>query len=247
MSARPNTSATWRDWAWSGGLHATLLGAVLISATWSRTNHPVTQTLDVDIHWAAEPAPAPLPHSEPAAPVPQALPTEPSRGPTRQATPTPTVSPQPTTEPSDKAMPSASTAPESATASAYTAAPSPDAAAAPATRSPSATHAAPEVVTADPAAERRWQAQLEALLARDKHYPMSARRARQEGVVLVEAHFSADGQLLRSAVHTASGFSVLDEAALAMVKRAADVTRAQLTPGRPAQLRIPITFHLEET
>ena len=107
--------------------------------------------------------------------------------------------------------------------------------------------AAPSAPAPDTGAERRWQAHLETLLARDKHYPVSARRARQEGVVLVEAHFTADGQLSRCAIHSSSGFTALDDAALAMVRRAADLARVHHAPGRLAQLRIPITFRLEES
>ncbi len=65
--------------------------------------------------------------------------------------------------------------------------------------------------------------------------------------MLVEAQFDDHGALLRCAIHASSGFRSLDEAALAMVRRAAEAVRADHAPGRVALLHIPITFQLEES
>ena len=77
-----------------------------------------------------------------------------------------------------------------------------------------------------------------------KHYPMQARRMRQQGVVTVEARFSADGELLRCDVASSSGFRSLDEAALKLVRAAAEALRAHHGPGELAELRIPIAYEL---
>jgi periplasmic protein TonB len=98
-----------------------------------------------------------------------------------------------------------------------------------------------------PADTSRWQAQLESMLRKHKQYPMVARRMRQEGIVTVEAHFSAHGELIRCMVIISSGFKSLDEAALALVRQTADLVRASDQPGRSAELRIPIAFELKES
>ncbi|GMV02999.1 MAG: TonB family protein [Burkholderiaceae bacterium] len=98
--------------------------------------------------------------------------------------------------------------------------------------------------TPDPGARRRWRSRLERLMREHKQYPMQARRMRQQGVVTVEARFSADGELLRCDVAGSSGFRSLDEAALTLVRTAAEALRAHHGPGELAELRIPIAYEL---
>ena len=89
-----------------------------------------------------------------------------------------------------------------------------------------------------------WRADLEALLASNKRYPRQARRMRQQGVVTVHARFAADGELLRCEVVASSGFRVLDEAALKLVRNAAEQLRSSRAPGRLAEVRVPIAYEL---
>lgn len=99
-------------------------------------------------------------------------------------------------------------------------------------------------VVPDPGARQRWRNDLERLMREHKHYPMQARRMRQQGVVTVEARFSADGELLRCDVAGSSGFRSLDAAALKLVRTAAEALRAHHGPGALAELRIPIAYEL---
>jgi len=103
---------------------------------------------------------------------------------------------------------------------------------------------APVAPSADPSAKQLWRRHLEQLMREHKRYPSQARRMRQQGVVLVAAKFSADGDLLRCDVADSSGFGSLDEAALQLVRTAAELLRAQRAPGALAELRIPIAYEL---
>jgi len=94
------------------------------------------------------------------------------------------------------------------------------------------------------ASPSRWRSELEALLLAHKRYPPQARRMGQQGVVTVQAQFAADGELLACAVAASSGFRALDEAALQLVRLAADRLRASSAPGNRAELRIPIFYEL---
>jgi protein TonB len=237
-----------QDWLVSAGLHALVLVLVLGSSALLSLSPPAepVHRLDLPLQWSE------IQPASPEAPQPPRPPVKPTAKPTQQPSPPAPQRPAP-------AVPEQAPVPQTLAPAAvpYAATPDavPQAAFAPTVTTPhtlsSATSttamAQPSTMAPDPATERRWQAQLEALLARDRHYPMQARRAGQEGTVTVEAHFAADGQLLRCAVQIGSGFRALDEAAVLMVRRAAEAARALINPGRSAQLRIPITFHLEES
>lgn len=224
----------WRDWGASLGVHALAVG-VLVALTLIAPARPLVQRLDMAVQWERPPETpplAPLPTPLPPPPVPTKVPPLPTPTPPTPTPPTatPTLAPAPESVAThaDTVVPAAPTPPQ------------PVAAAAPPAPPPVA--AAP-----DPGTERRWQALFESLLLRHKQYPISARRARQEGVVTIDALFDPDGALVRCAVLTGSGFSVLDEAALGIVQRAAAAARAQLAPGRKARLTVPVTFNLEES
>lgn len=96
----------------------------------------------------------------------------------------------------------------------------------------------------DPSAPDLWRADLEALLATHKRYPRQARRMGQQGVVTVHARFAADGELLRCEVAASSGFRALDEAALELVRLAAEQLRVNQAPGRLAEVHVPISYEL---
>lgn len=239
-----------RDWATAAVLHGGVLLGLLVLSGLSPVA-PRLQRLTLPMQWAEAPAPV-LASPQPAPVVPPLPPIKPQR----------VEAPKPVAQPQRVALAAAVAAPAveplAATAAPYAApaAAAVERAESPATLPPAApaavsTAKAPAVAPAgpahDPGAEHRWQAQLEAHLARDKHYPLQARRARQEGVVLVEAHFNAEGALVQCVVATSSGFTLLDDAALAMVRRAAEAVRLHQQPGRNARLRLPIEFELKES
>lgn len=242
---RPTHRVDWRDWGWSAGVHVVLLAAVL----WGVAQRPHSirrpDSLDVRVQWQAEPEPPPVAPPEPApAPPPpkpperrvQKPPPRPQPAP-MQPLPAPAISqlPQPAASAPDVVVPAVAEAPVSADVTAVAtpvAPPPPD----------------PGVLRAQAQARQaQWESLLEAALVERKQYPTVARRMRQEGVVTVEARFSAQGELLHCAVAVGSGFKALDAAALQLVQEAASHVRLVRQPGRLATLRIPIAYELTES
>jgi protein TonB len=222
--------AATHDWALSLGLHTLLLVGVGWGVSHSTVQSVMHVPLDLSVSWVApEPPAAPL-LTKPPPPVPQ---------PTR--TPLPAVAKR-------EVAPSLVTAPDVVVAAAPVV---PPPALQPAQAQP-VTQAAPVAAVAPTAAAKvdeqpRWHNHLEAMLVKHKHYPTVARRMRQEGIVTVEAHFSPQGDVVRCLVAISSGFKALDEAAVQLVRQAAEVTRIQNQPGRVAELRIPIVYELKDS
>ena len=88
-------------------------------------------------------------------------------------------------------------------------------------------------------------ATLAAQLNRYKHYPMAARRARQEGTATLSLLILRDGSVKDSGISESSGFEALDAAVLRMLER------AQPLPAFPASMeveeirvKIPVSFSL---
>ncbi|MGP9822570.1 energy transducer TonB, partial [Salinarimonas sp. NSM] len=104
--------------------------------------------------------------------------------------------------------------------------------------------AAPEPArapSASPAERSRWQARLLAHLERHKRYPPAARAQRIEGVVHVTFALDARGSVTSARVARSSGAPALDEAAVAMVRRASP---APAPPDGPVTLTVPVRFDL---
>lgn len=245
------TALHWRDWAASGGVHGLLVAAATWGMAQGWTPPPAHTPLDLPMHWVA-PTTAPVPPTvsppPPRPPVQQAQPTPRPRpqalstpsapsAPTPQPTPpapraevapsTPLVSASVATESSEQKMASSlSNKAQKATNSEATEAPRP------------ATAAAPKV---------DWRGLLNTWLVKHKTYPLSARRMRQEGTVVVQAAFAADGSLLECNVADSSGFAALDAAALQLVRAAAHAALASAAPGDRMTLRIPIVYELKDT
>ncbi|MDT4844411.1 hypothetical protein FQZ97_783670 [compost metagenome] len=229
----------WHDWGRSVVLHGGLVAAL----AWGMVNSPApvspSTRLDMAIQWEAEQPPEPAVQPPPPAPAPPEVKPRPSArvqpAPQPPAPPvTPAIQPYPdaVATAADTVIPAAPVATvntESRAATPAVVAPAP----------PSANQLA--------AQQARWEGLLEAALLKHKQYPMVARRMGQEGLVTVEAHFSAQGELLDCFVASGSGFKALDEAALQLVRQAADLVRATHQPGRVAQLRIPIAYELKES
>ncbi|HET9069062.1 MAG TPA: energy transducer TonB, partial [Amaricoccus sp.] len=88
----------------------------------------------------------------------------------------------------------------------------------------------------------RWQARLMAHLERRKKYPAGARKRREEGTVLVRFAIDGSGNVLSSGLVRSSGHSELDQAVLALVRRASPVPAPP--PGAPHQITAPVRFSI---
>ena len=77
-----------------------------------------------------------------------------------------------------------------------------------------------------------------------KHYPHIARANRWEGRVVLRAVIGEDGQLVDLKIAESSGHSILDEAALEVLKKTAPLTLPQPL-GRPqVVVQVPISYRL---
>lgn len=83
--------------------------------------------------------------------------------------------------------------------------------------------------------DRSWVTAVSAWLAAHRTYPAQARERGQEGNVSVRFTVDRSGRVVEAAIVTASGVSVLDEAAMDMLRHAtfpafpAGMTQAQVT------------------
>jgi protein TonB len=73
--------------------------------------------------------------------------------------------------------------------------------------------------TAVPDALRSYQTKIQVKLERYKKYPPSAREGRVEGVVLVRFTVNRNGEVVSSQIVKGSGFSILDDEGLGLLKR----------------------------
>lgn len=245
----------WHDWGRSVVLHGVLVAALAWGMAHSPAPMPPSTRLDMPLQWAPAPAPAipapaptPAPPEAPPPPPPARVPPAPPAR-VRPVPPPPAPAAMPVTPPlTPPATPSVS---DAAATAADTVMPAAPVAAAPAeaavAAAPAAVAPAPSGAQPQAAQQARWEGLLEAALREHKHYPLVARRMGQQGRVTVEAHFSAEGELLRGVVASSSGFKALDEAALQLVRRAADLVRASHQPGHGARLRIPIAYEFDES
>lgn len=240
MNATVSHRLHWRDWGRSVVLH----GALVAAFAWGMAHSPApvspSTRLDMAIQWAAEQPPEPAVQPPPPAPAPPEFkPRPPARVQPAPQPPAPPVTPAIQPYPDAVATAADTVIPAAPVATELTEAPR---AATPAEAAP-----APPSANQLEAQQARWEGLLEAALLQHKQYPLVARRMGQEGQITVEAHFSAQGELLHCFVASGSGFKALNEAALQLVRRAADVVRATQQPGRVAQLRIPIAYELKES
>lgn len=240
MNATVSHRLHWRDWGRSVVLH----GALVAALAWGMANSPApispSTRLDMAIQWEAERPPEPAVQPPPPAPAPSEVkPRPPARVQPAPQPPAPPVTPAIQPFPDAVATAADTVIPAAPVATVATEVP----------RAATPAVVAPAPPSANPLAaqQARWEGLLEAALLKHKQYPLVARRMGQEGLVTVEAHFSAQGELLDCFVATGSGFKALDEAALQLVRQAADLVRATHKPGRVAQLRIPIAYEFKES
>lgn len=194
---------------------------------------------------AAEPADEPEPPATATAP-PEAQPTPVTETAVAEAIPPPP--PRPVAKPRRAepapAAPAASLQPEPAPQAATD--PSSLASLPPAPAPPAT---APAAQTAAPAVPplQLYAARLRNLLAVHQEYPRAARQRRQEGIVRVALTIDRSGNLAALRVYESSAASPLDDAALAMARRAAPFPPPPLEPQQmQAVFIVPVRFALEE-
>lgn len=94
-------------------------------------------------------------------------------------------------------------------------------------------------------AEINWQAILQAHLERNKRYPRQSQLLKQQGTPMVTFTMNRSGIVLSVSLYRSSGVTLLDEEALALVKRAAPLP---LPPpevaGEILTLTVPVEFAL---
>lgn len=91
----------------------------------------------------------------------------------------------------------------------------------------------------------RWLGQmLRTRVEELKHYPHVARANRWEGRVVLRAVIGEDGQLVDLKVSESSGHSILDEAALEVLKKAAPLTLPQPLGPPQVVVQVPISYKL---
>jgi periplasmic protein TonB len=98
----------------------------------------------------------------------------------------------------------------------------------------------------DSNAARTWNAQIHAVILRNKRYPASARSRGQTGMTRVAFTLDRQGRVVDSRVTSSSGVAALDEEALALLRR------AQPFPAPPPEfpddrvtLNLPLNFDLK--
>ena len=108
---------------------------------------------------------------------------------------------------------------------------------APDTRQAAPANAAGASSSASPA---KWQSRLMAHLERRKRYPAGARKRKEEGTVLVRFSIDGGGNVLSAGLARSSGHPELDEAVIALVRRASPVPPPP--PGAPHDITAPVRF-----
>ena len=88
----------------------------------------------------------------------------------------------------------------------------------------------------------KWQSRLMAHLERRKRYPAGARRRREEGTAHVRFAIDDGGNVRSVELVRSSGHSELDEAVVALVRRASPVPAPP--PGAPHEITAPVRFNI---
>lgn len=241
----PHRPPEWnRALACAGAGHGLVLAAILLWT--SHAPHPVPDpVMEIEL--------PPLP---PGAVAAQAVHTpavaQPSGAHAENVDAPPVAAPLPADALTVPPKPLAPVAPVAAPA--MQAAPIAPAAAAPA---PVAAPAAPSIAqaaTAHPSigddprarkAEANYYQTLMAYLARAKDYPVEARQARQQGVVRVRFTIDAHGTISGEVIKTSSGYALLDNATLALLRRVSPVPPLPRELGRDSvTIALPIEYSL---
>lgn len=97
----------------------------------------------------------------------------------------------------------------------------------------------------NPSAVDDYLARLSRHLSRFYEYPRRARRLRQEGTPVITFEFRRDGSLVGHSLREESGHTLLDKAALAMLKQATPLPPVpDDMAGRTFSYALPVRFNL---
>lgn len=109
------------------------------------------------------------------------------------------------------------------------------------------TAAAPDVGAAREGEKRldAWRKQLFAHIGRHRFYPDAARRKGLKGETLVAFALDAQGRIARLRVERSSGSTLLDEAALEVLRRADPAPAPPADLRTPTELALPLRFALK--
>jgi TonB family protein len=105
----------------------------------------------------------------------------------------------------------------------------------------------PSPVSKAPASQAAltWQGQLLARLEQAKRYQPMAQARRQQGVVLLHFTMDREGRVLTADIPKSSGFPLLDQEALALIRRAQPLPEPPAeVGGNSIELSVPIEFFL---
>jgi protein TonB len=95
-------------------------------------------------------------------------------------------------------------------------------------------------------AELDYFAQISARLNQRKSYPAEARKARQQGVVIVRFTVDREGAVSGAAIKRGSGFDLLDAATLDLLRRVAPLPRMPAAMARDTvTISLPIEYSLK--
>ncbi|HEV2131879.1 MAG TPA: TonB family protein [Longimicrobiaceae bacterium] len=110
------------------------------------------------------------------------------------------------------------------------------------------TPAAPPPAAPASAARRahgRYEQTVAQWVERQRSYPLAARQRRWEGTAIVRLRLAPDGSLVAAQLVRDTGFALLDQAALGMVRRAAPYPRLPEEIGEgQIEVLVPIQFSL---
>jgi len=81
---------------------------------------------------------------------------------------------------------------------------------------------------------------------REDDYPDEAIRYRWTGTTLVQVQVAGDGMVTDVSLHRSSGFSVLDEQALTVVRRVSKLFLPFRLRGREHSVTVPVGFYLKD-
>ncbi|MEK6750299.1 MAG: energy transducer TonB [Pseudomonadota bacterium] len=104
--------------------------------------------------------------------------------------------------------------------------------------------AVPPIAQAEPEIATAAQFDSRYTAAPDSAYPARAKRLRQQGVVIVRTTIDASGHIEFAHVLTSSGYTILDEAALAYVRTIPFIPARQGAHAITSQADIPVRFSL---
>ncbi|WP_437558233.1 energy transducer TonB [Acidithiobacillus sulfuriphilus] len=211
-------------WLLAGAVVLVVHGLVVVAFWHDRPTAHLPETVPVSlcIHLAAATAPLPVPsvkRDSPATP----------RHATPPAPPAGTLSPLPNPlAEADISLPKAAAASASPPATSTEPAP------------PAAGQEPPTTAVVPPGYGARY------LHNPAPDYPLAARRAGQEGTVVLRVLVSADGLAEQIGIHRSSGFAILDQAAATAIRQWHFVPARQGAGNVAAWVNIPMTFRLEE-